>query len=96
MKKLFASSDVSLISFYKALLDENGISSIVKNYYLTSGSGDIPPNEVVPELWIIDDDKVEEAKAIILPEKGVPWQCDCGEKISGEFSQCWKCGRMQK
>lgn len=95
MKKIFSSQNVSLVNFYKEILEINGIASIVKNYYLTSGIGDLPPNEVVPELWILDDQQYKQAKALLSAEKGPPWQCLCGEKIEGQFEQCWKCGHLR-
>ncbi len=95
MKKIFASQNITLIGFYKALLEDNGIAAIVKNYYLTSGVGDLPPNECVPELWIIEDDKWEEAKELLKTDNSTSWQCACGEKMSGQFAQCWKCGRVR-
>src|SRR5579871_1447770 len=96
MKKIFTSQDIVLVSFFKTILENNGIPAIVKNYYLTSGAGDIPPNECVPELWILDDNKIEEARALLTAEKDSPWQCECGEKLGGQFAQCWKCGKLRK
>ncbi|RDI43377.1 putative signal transducing protein [Aquicella lusitana] len=96
MKKVFTSSNITLVSFYKTLLEDNGIAVIVKNYYLTGGVGDIPPNECVPELWVIDDDLLDEAMAILSTQKQTPWVCACGEKHGGQFVQCWKCGKIRK
>lgn len=95
MKKIFTTQDITLLNFYKSILEDNGIPVIIKNYYLMSGSGDIPPNECVPELWILDDKRVDDAKRLLTVEKEEPWQCQCGEKISGQFMQCWKCGRLK-
>lgn len=96
MKKMVASNNVALIGFYKTLLEDNGIETIIKNYYLTSGTGDLPPQDVVPELWIIDDEKLSAAKALLRVEKGEPWVSQCGEKIDGQFGQCWKCGDLRR
>jgi Putative prokaryotic signal transducing protein len=95
MIKIFTSQDITLLNFYKSILEDNGIQAIIKNYYLMSGSGDIPPNECVPELWILDDSRIEDAGRLLMVEKGSPWQCECGEKIAGQFVQCWKCGRFK-
>lgn len=96
MKKIFMSSDITLVSLYKTMLEDNGIAAVIKNYYLTSGIGDLPANECVPELWVLDDEKIEEAKALLTTEKNNSWQCDCGEKIEGQFLECWKCGKLKK
>ena len=95
MKKILSSQDIALIGLYKNLLEDNGIPTIIKNYYLTSGTGDIPPNECIPELWILEDDKLESALQLLTVEKSSSWKCECGENISGQFHQCWKCGKMR-
>jgi hypothetical protein len=98
MKKILSSTDVLLVGFYKAILESHGIAMMIKNYYLTSGVGDLPPNECVPELWLMDDDRLEEAKALLSlnDEKDSAWQCVCGEKIASQFGQCWKCGKVRE
>lgn len=96
MIKIFSSSDVVLVSFYKSILDNNKIDCVIKNYYLTGGVGDLPANEVVPELWILDDNKLDEANALLVAMRETPWQCQCGEKLPGQFAQCWKCGRLRE
>lgn len=96
MKKIFTSQNIALVNFYKEILEKNGIDAIVKNYYLTSGVGDLPPNECIPELWIMNDDKYDEAKVLLTTEKGTAWKCTCGEKIDGQFAQCWKCGKVRE
>lgn len=95
MKKILTSQNVTLVNFYKELLEQHGMTTIIKNYYLTGGIGDLPPNECVPELWIVEDDKYDEAQALLKAEKGEPWVCECGEKIGGQFGQCWKCGKVK-
>jgi len=96
MKKIFSSQDVALVGFYKNLLENNNIETIIKNYYLTGGIGDLPANECVPELWVLDDDKAEAATALLQVEKHSSWQCSCGEKLGGQFAECWKCGKMRE
>lgn len=95
MKKIFSSQDVTLVSFYQALLEDNGIAAMVKNYYLTGGIGDLPANACVPELWILDDTQEQAATELIKVPHGAPWQCECGERMGAQFSQCWKCGRVR-
>lgn len=95
MKKMLTSQNVTLVSFYQSILESNGIKTFIKNYYLSSGVGDLPANAVFPELWILEDDQYQAAKALLLAEKESPWQCHCGEKILGQFAQCWKCGKLR-
>ena len=95
MKKVYASPNIAIVNLYKEILEQNGIETLMKNYYLTSGVGDLPPNECVPELWIMDDEQYENAKSLLTTNKGPAWQCECGEKIEGQFAQCWKCGQQR-
>jgi hypothetical protein len=71
----------------------------MKNQFGTSGAGELPFIEVVPQLWVLND--ADEARAIALirelddPEvrqQQQPWQCDgCGTQLEAAFSHCWKC-----
>lgn len=96
MKKLITSFDITILSFYQSLLKDNKIETILKNYYLSGGVGDLPANEIVPELWIIDDEQYEAALNLLKEQKHPTWKCVCGEKIGGTFSQCWKCGKLKE
>jgi len=95
MKKILASQNITILNFYKQLLEDNGIQCNIKNYFLTAGVGDLPANAVVPELWVLNDDQAAEAKALLASSKGTDWRCECGEKIEGQFEQCWKCGKSR-
>jgi len=95
MKKIYASADIGIIKFYQSILENNQIKTLIKNYYLTGAKGDIPFEECVPELWIFEDEKWEEAKTLLKVEKNTPWKCVCGEHIDGQFAQCWKCGEVR-
>lgn len=83
----------------KSLLEEDGIHCLIKNEALSGAIGEIPPIECWPEVWITDDDDYDRAKAIIenLLEDAqtikLPWLCECGEEIEGQFYACWHCGR---
>ncbi|VVC75632.1 hypothetical protein AQUSIP_09220 [Aquicella siphonis] len=96
MEKIFSSQDITLVSFYQAMLEDNGIASIIKNYYLSGGVGDLPANACVPELWVLDDNQAQAARELLRGKTGAPWQCDCGEQMAAQFSQCWKCGRVRE
>lgn len=99
MKIVYTAKDPLMIGHLKNVLETFRIECVVKNTYLSSASGEIPPIECWPELWVVDDTKRAEAEAILkktlAPLKRVrkPWRCKgCGEEIEGQFSECWKCG----
>lgn len=96
MKKIFSSQDVTLVSLHQSILETNGIRTFLKNYYLTGGIGDIPANAVLPELWIYDDEQYDLANSLLTKPIESPWTCRCGERIAGQFAQCWKCGTVRQ
>ena len=97
MKLLYTSSNALIVSHLRNLLEEEQITCYLKNEFLYSGAGEIPPTEIWPELWV-DESDFGKAKAIMdeaLADKSdLPqWQCrKCGEWVEGQFAVCWNCG----
>ena len=99
MKRLYTAQDPLTISHLKNILETGGVECVVKNIDLAVAMGEIPPIECWPELWVVEDERYEEAQAVIkqslAPVRGVEksWRCrNCGEMIDGQFSECWNCG----
>lgn len=102
MKKLYTTQDPLMIGHLKNLLESQGIDCVLKNTYVAGAVGELPPIECWPELWVVEDDRYEEAQELLKdtlsPVVAVkkPWRCtSCGETIEGQFSECWKCGNRQ-
>ena len=96
MKTVYSAPNLSLVSIIQNILDQHGINCWIKNEFLSSGIGDLPPIECWPQLCVEDDD-FSVAKRIVeaaLVETAAPgWTCNvCGEEIEGQFTECWKCG----
>lgn len=99
MKKLYSSPDALLINHFKNILDNHNIPCTIKNAYLTSGIGELPPNECWLELWVFVENNyltaknlIEEALAPSVKTDG-SWRCQtCGEQLENQFNICWKCG----
>ncbi|MCK4707741.1 MAG: DUF2007 domain-containing protein [Gammaproteobacteria bacterium] len=99
MKKVYSSEDRVLIYHLKNTLDLEGIDCFIKNDMAFTLAGEVPVNEVWPELWITDfklQTKAEEIiKQAVNPVQSIfkSWQCPkCGEKHDSQFTTCWKCG----
>lgn len=97
MKTVYSAPNISLVSIFRAILEGHGINCRVRNEFLVSGMGEIPPIECWPQLCVDDEDAagaqriVEEALA---EKKMTAWRCDaCDEEIEGQFTECWKCGK---
>jgi len=82
----------------KDILQEEGINCMIKNLNLAGALGELPPIECWPEVWILEDDDYDRASSIVedlikeSDEYRTSWLCQCGEKIEGQFTDCWKCG----
>ena len=102
MKKVHSHPNLAFIQHLKLILENHGISCAIKNEFLQAGVGELPPNEVWPELWIHHENLLEEATALIqnvLSEdhsEGPSWKCkSCNEEIEPQFTECWRCGESR-
>lgn len=99
MQKVYSSQDPALTQYLKQLLEAAGIDCVIRNTYLSGAAGELPVNETWPELWVLDDRAFARAEALITGatvQDGPPpaaWICPrCGERVEGQFGQCWNCG----
>jgi hypothetical protein len=99
MKRVYRNESLVMITHLKNLLEHAGIGSVVKNDRLMGAMGEIPFLECWPELWVVNDRDEARAAEIIRDTLsseqpvGGDWVCrSCGEKIEGQFAQCWQCG----
>lgn len=98
MKLLYSAPNTMLVGHVRNLLDVAGIDCELRNTFLGSGAGELPPTEAWPELWVDEQDFAVAKKvvdeflhtpAVTPPE----WICpNCGEHVEGQFSACWNCG----
>lgn len=99
MIKVFEDFDIMLVGHYQSVLESNGISTFMKNQFGTSGAGELPFVEVVPQLWVLNEADAPRARALIKSldedtgaEPLQPWDCpSCGTHQEAAFTQCWKC-----
>ncbi|MCW8925989.1 MAG: DUF2007 domain-containing protein [Xanthomonadales bacterium] len=99
MIKVFEDFDIAMVGHYQSVLESNGIATFMKNRFGTSGSGELPFVEVVPQLWVLNDADESRARKLIgeLEEPGeIPrredWVCpECGTVLEAAFTDCWKC-----
>ena len=94
MKRVYSSYNLAAVHHARNVLDAAGIRAVVKNQYLSSAMGDLPPAECQPELWVLNEQDALRAERLLLaPRAQEPdWTCGCGEKLGAQFTQCWRCG----
>ena len=106
MKYLFAPntmSESSEVDALKILLEKEQIACLIRNEHLSTAAGEIPLQECLPELWVLNDLDYPRAFELVEAWRSSPvetpsqWLClDCGETIEGQFTSCWKCGRQRE
>jgi hypothetical protein len=78
------------------MLTHAGIEATVQRAYASSIAGELPPDQALPEVWVMDDAKLDAARTLLAQLRNPPyrqWVCrTCHERIEGPFDQCWNCG----
>lgn len=95
MKRVFSSFDQVAVHHARNLLEAEGIRAVVKNQFLASAMGELPPAECQAELWVLDGAEAARAEGILQRKAaaGPGWTCrGCGESLGPQFTQCWRCG----
>lgn len=102
MKKVTSADSLVTINHYRNLLVSEGIRAFIRNEFLGGIVGEMPFQEVWPELWVENDLDYDRAlqlidSATILKESpSAPWNCGiCDAENEGQFSACWQCGTVQ-
>ena len=87
------------VESFKEVLEQEGITCMIKNQQGSSLAGEVPFAEVFPELWVINNNDYSDAQEILENWQKVQhttatdWICSkCQETLEGDFTTCWKCG----
>ena len=98
MIKVFEDFDIMIVGHYKSILEANGIETFLKNQFGTSGAGELPFVEVIPQLWVLNENDAGRAKELIeelIDDANLPsgdWICPaCNTPQEAAFTHCWKC-----
>ncbi len=97
MKRVYSSFNRVAAHHVKNLLEAEGIPAVVRNEFLGSAMGELPPAECQIEVWVLSESDAERANTVVrgsFSSKNLPpWICEkCGERSEGQFTQCWRCG----
>ncbi|OGB00555.1 MAG: hypothetical protein A3E25_03525 [Burkholderiales bacterium RIFCSPHIGHO2_12_FULL_69_20] len=96
MKRLVQAPNLAIATLWADVLNGAGLAVTVQRAYASGIAGEIPPDQALPELWLDDEQRLGEARALLHHLQHPPerrWACPgCGEIIDGPFDQCWHCG----
>ena len=98
MKKLMQAPNLALATLWADQLSHAGIDATVQRAFTSSIAGELPPDQCLPEVWVADATRLDEARRLMFELQHLPerrWACPgCSEIIDGPFTQCWQCGAM--
>ncbi len=97
MKRLAQAPNLAIATLWADMLNGAGFEVTVQRAYAGSIAGEIPPDQALPELWLVDESQTAAARQLLHQLQHPPerrWACTgCAEVIDGPFDACWNCGR---
>ena len=97
MQRLTRAPNIAIAALWVDALRHAGIDASMQRYFLGSVAGELPPDQCLPEVWLMDDSQEARAREVLRDLQHVPqrrWVCVCGEMVEGGFEQCWSCGAL--
>ena len=96
MRRLCHTPHLALATLWADMLSAGGIATVVQRPFASGIAGEIPPDQAGPELWVLDDAQLAQARTLLAELQHPPshrWACrGCAEIVDGPFEQCWNCG----
>lgn len=98
MKRLMQAPNLPLASLWAEQLSAAGFESRVLRAYASGIAGEIPVDQALPEIWLLDDSRWADATDWFrrwLRPVDRRWACPaCSEIVEGPFESCWNCGTI--
>jgi hypothetical protein len=97
MLRLTQAPNIAIAALWVDALRQAGIEACVQRYFLGAAAGELPPDQCLPEVWLIHDEQEASARTFLQDLTHLPqrhWLCHCGETVEGGFEQCWRCGAL--
>lgn len=96
MLRLTQAPNIAIAALWVDALRQAGFAASMQRYYLGAAAGELPPDQCLPEVWLMHAEQEAPARAFLRELTHRPqrhWVCECGETVEGGFDQCWNCGR---
>lgn len=101
MQRVYSNPDAAVAHLVRNALEGHGIEAVVRGDRLGPAVGEVPWTDAWAEVWVGDEGRLDEARAVIAEAtadtggaaEGAAWTCPaCGEVGEPAFGACWKCG----
>ena len=96
MKRVLQAPNLALATLWTDQLRDVGITASVQRAYSAGIAGELPPDQCLPEIWVVDDQQAGTAAMLLRDWQRLPqrcWACPgCREIVEGAFETCWNCG----
>jgi len=96
MRRLVTAPNLAIATLWADMLTQGGIDASVQRAYASSIAGEVPPDQCLPEVWVMDESQWESGRTLLEQLRRSPhrhWVCPgCHERVDGPFEQCWNCG----
>jgi hypothetical protein len=95
MLRLAQAPNIAIATVWLDTLREAGIEASVQRFFLGAAAGHLPPDQCLPEIWVMHEEQEPRARALLDDLRRLPqrqWRCACGEEVEGGFEECWHCG----
>lgn len=96
MRRIAQAPNIAIATLWVDTLREAGIEASVQRQFLAGAAGELPPDQCLPEIWVLHDQQEAQARMLLNHLRNLPqrrWRCACGELVEGGFESCWNCGR---
>ena len=97
MLRITKAPNIAIAALWVDALRHAGIDASMQRYYLGSVAGELPPDQCLPEVWLMHEEQEALARELLRDLTHVTqrrWECRCGEVVEGGFEQCWNCGEL--
>jgi hypothetical protein len=96
LKRLARADNLLIATLWQKQLALAGFRCEIRNRFLSGAVGELPADQVGPELWLLRDAEFAAARALLRelqePSNMPLWNCrGCGEESEGQFGECWNC-----
>ncbi|MGQ8364836.1 DUF2007 domain-containing protein [Glaciecola sp. 1036] len=105
MKRFYQDYNRFRVYQVKQILEDAGIPCILKNEFIQGAAGELPLNEALPEVWLVDNEWENKANQLLAEfeqdldevSSAGDWICGkCQSENEAEFGICWQCSLPKK